>query len=79
MGGLQQLQRHALEELLWIFIPTAEAITWGSLIAYYDGSSFRMPAWLDRALAKIGEYSYSIYLLHFFPMVLLRNIYGNTR
>jgi peptidoglycan/LPS O-acetylase OafA/YrhL len=34
-----------------------------------------MPARLDRALAKIGEWSYSIYLLHFFPAVLLRNFF----
>jgi peptidoglycan/LPS O-acetylase OafA/YrhL len=75
MGGYNNYTGAPSQSPLWIFLPTAEAITWGSLIAYYDGSSFRMPAWLDRSLAKIGEYSYSIYLLHFFPMVLLRNIF----
>lgn len=75
MGGYYNHTGAPSQSPLWIFIPTAEAITWGSLIAFYDGSSFRMPAWLDRALAKVGEWSYSIYLLHFFPMVLLRNIF----
>ncbi len=41
----------------------------------FDGASFGMPAWLDRALAKTGEYSCSIHLLHFFPIVLLRDIF----
>jgi peptidoglycan/LPS O-acetylase OafA/YrhL len=57
---------------LWIVVPTMEAITYASLIALYDGSQVRLPTWLDRGLAKVGEWSYSIYLLHFFPIVLLR-------
>lgn len=60
---------------LWIVLPTVEAVTWGALIAFYDGTTFTLPAWLDRALAKIGERSYSIYLLHFFPMVALRHLF----
>jgi peptidoglycan/LPS O-acetylase OafA/YrhL len=60
---------------LWIFIPTIEALTWGSLIALYDGSSIKLPRLVDRGLAKIGEWSYSIYLLHFFPIVLMRHMF----
>jgi len=74
MGGFN-MNNGASPSALWIVIPTAEAVTWGSLIALYDGSSFKMPAILDRALAKIGEWSYSIYLLHFFPIVLMRNLF----
>lgn len=75
MGGFYHFNGTPSPSPLWIFIPTAEAITWGSLIAFYEGASFKMPAWLDRALAKVGEWSYSIYLLHFFPIILLRNIF----
>jgi peptidoglycan/LPS O-acetylase OafA/YrhL len=75
MGGYYHYNGTPSPSLLWIFIPTVEAITWGSLIAWYDGTTFKMPAWLDRPLAKVGEWSYSIYLLHFFPIVLLRNIF----
>jgi len=75
MGGFFNHTGAPSKSALWIFIPTVEAITYGSLIAFYDGTTFKMPAWLDRALAKIGEYSYSIYLLHFFPIILLRNIF----
>jgi peptidoglycan/LPS O-acetylase OafA/YrhL len=60
---------------LWIFIPTIEAVTWSALIALYDGSSIKLPKLVDRALAKIGEWSYSIYLLHFFPIVLMRHLF----
>jgi peptidoglycan/LPS O-acetylase OafA/YrhL len=72
MGGYYNRTGVASGSALWIVIPTIEAITYGALISLYDGSSMRMPAWLDRGLAKIGEWSYSIYLLHFFPIVLLR-------
>jgi peptidoglycan/LPS O-acetylase OafA/YrhL len=75
MGGFHNHTGAPSPSPLWIFIPTAEAITWGSLIAFYDGSTFRIPTWLDRSLAKVGDWSYSIYLLHFFPIVLLRDAF----
>jgi peptidoglycan/LPS O-acetylase OafA/YrhL len=75
MGGFHHFDGTPSKSVLWVFIPTVEAITWGSLIAFYDGASFKMPAWLDRALAKVGEWSYSIYLLHFFPIVLMRHLF----
>jgi peptidoglycan/LPS O-acetylase OafA/YrhL len=75
MGGFHHFNGTPSPSPLWIFLPTVEAMTWGSLIAFYDGATFKMPAWIDRALAKVGEWSYSIYLLHFFPMVLLRNVF----
>ena len=79
MGGFHHFDGSPSPSPLWIFIPTAEAITWGSLIALYDGATFRMPSWLDRFLARIGEWSYSIYLLHFFPMVALRNVFWDAQ
>lgn len=60
---------------LWIVIPTVEAITYASFIAWYDNAAFKMPTRLDRALANIGAWSFSIYLLHFFPAVALRNYF----
>jgi rhamnosyltransferase len=75
-GGFYHFDGSPSPSPLWIVIPTIEGITWSSLIACYEGASFRMPPWLDRALAKVGEWSYSIYLLHFFPIILLRNIFA---
>lgn len=72
-GGYYHFDGSPSPSPLWIVLPTIEAITWGSFIAWYDGAAFRMPAWLDRMLAKVGEWSYSIYLLHFFPIIFLRN------
>ncbi|MCY7397804.1 MAG: acyltransferase [Sphingomonas bacterium] len=49
---------------LWLFIPTIEGVTLGALIAWYDANPIRSPKmWL---VQKAGEYSFSIYLLHFF-------------
>ena len=49
---------------LWVFIPTIEGLTLGALIAWYDANPIRSPRmWL---VQKAGEYSFSIYLLHFF-------------
>jgi peptidoglycan/LPS O-acetylase OafA/YrhL len=51
---------------LWIVIPTIEALAYASMIAWYDNSKVILPTTIDRILSKIGEWSYSIYLLHFF-------------
>ena len=59
-------------------IPTIEAITYASIIAWYDNAQFKLPATIDRTLARIGEWSFSIYLLHFFPAVALRTIFWTT-
>ena len=75
MGGYYNRTGVVSGSPLWIVIPTIEGITYASLIALYDGASVRLPSWLDRGLAKIGEWSYSIYLLHFFPVVLLRWVF----
>ncbi|MGE0562918.1 MAG: acyltransferase family protein [Pseudolabrys sp.] len=75
MGGFYNRTGAPSQSPLWIVIPTIEAVTFGALIAWYDGSHIRLPAWLDRALTKAGEWSYSIYLLHFFPIIALRHYF----
>jgi peptidoglycan/LPS O-acetylase OafA/YrhL len=75
MGGYNNHTGAPSLSAVWIFIPTLEAVTWGSLIALYERSEIKMPPMIDRALAKIGEWSYSIYLLHFFPIILMRNLF----
>ena len=78
MGGYHNQTGAPSPSPLWIVTPTVEAITYASVIAFYDGSKFVLPRWLDRNLARIGEWSFSIYLLHFFPAVALRNIFWTT-
>ncbi|MEA1071022.1 acyltransferase [Sphingomonas sp. LY160] len=48
----------------WIFMTTLEGATFGAIIAWYDAHPIRSPKmWLVK---KAGDYSYAIYLLHFF-------------
>jgi len=54
------------KQWLWIVLPSLEGAAYASLIAYYE-KSFRMPAaGVSGFIGKIGEWSYSFYLLHFF-------------
>lgn len=51
---------------IWIILPTAEAIAYSSLIAYYDTTYRPAATGFSWALSKVGDYSYSIYLIHVF-------------
>jgi len=53
-------------EPVWIFLPTVEGIAYAIGIAWYDNSFFHSTTGLSRFIGRIGEYSYSIYLLHVF-------------
>jgi peptidoglycan/LPS O-acetylase OafA/YrhL len=77
-GGYWNHTGAASTNPLWIVIPTIEAITYASFIAWYDKAQLKLPAAIDRTLARIGEWSFSIYLLHFFPAVALRTIFWNA-
>lgn len=50
---------------LWIILPTVQGLAFGALIAGYENARIELPRRADRALAHVGEASYSIYLLHF--------------
>lgn len=52
-------------EAIWIIMPTLQGLAFGALIAGYEHWRHAPPPSVDRALAKVGEVSYSIYLLHF--------------
>src|SRR6185312_8870385 len=60
MGGYYNHTGAPSPSAVWIFIPTVEAVTWGSLIALYERLPINLPQVVDRAIAKIGEWSYSI-------------------
>ncbi|HUS97820.1 MAG TPA: acyltransferase [Hyphomicrobiaceae bacterium] len=50
---------------LWIIIPAVSGLSFGAIIVGYEAAPITIPKLLDRCLAKIGEASYSLYLLHF--------------
>jgi peptidoglycan/LPS O-acetylase OafA/YrhL len=63
-GGFYQIGKGSS---VWIVLPTIEAASYSTLVAYYD-TTYRQSACSSAswALSKIGDYSYSIYLLHVF-------------
>jgi peptidoglycan/LPS O-acetylase OafA/YrhL len=48
-------------KVLW---PTLEALLWAGFVIGYMEESRRLPDWLSRGLASVGEVSFSMYLLH---------------
>jgi peptidoglycan/LPS O-acetylase OafA/YrhL len=57
-GGLENQAR-------WkVFWPTTEGALWAAFIVGYLHLAQRIPGWLSRGLAQVGEVSFSMYLLH---------------
>jgi peptidoglycan/LPS O-acetylase OafA/YrhL len=57
---------HPSSSLLWVFLPTVEALTYACAIAWYDSSFRHIASGCSKFLGLIGTCSYSIYLLHFY-------------
>ena len=55
----------------WVFIPTLEGAFYGVLIAWYDQSFSPSSKGASGFIARIGQYSYSIYLFHFFFVFMM--------
>ena len=67
LGGFYQLgEKHPELDALWVVIPTIEGAFFAAFIAYYDNSFAVKTSRLSGFLSRVGTYSYSIYLLHFF-------------
>lgn len=65
-GGYYHLGGLPSPSPLWIILPTMEGAAYAALIAWYDRSFAMSRKGFSGYLARIGEYSYSIYLLHGF-------------
>lgn len=65
-GGFYQNRSYPSPSLLWIVMPTVEGLAYAALIAWYHNSFAHSGGAISRLIARIGTYSYSIYLLHFF-------------
>lgn len=63
-GGYYGLGGNPSTSPLWIVIPTLEGLAYGFMIVAYEKLPVRIPRVIDITLARIGEASYSIYLLH---------------
>lgn len=65
-GGYYQFDAFPSSSAIWVVLTTIEGFAYASLIAWYDNSFKHSSGWFSRFLARVGTYSYSIYLLHFF-------------
>jgi peptidoglycan/LPS O-acetylase OafA/YrhL len=65
-GGFFQDPPHPSRSPLWILVPAVEGLAYALGIAWYDNSFSHSTSGISRLIGRIGEYSYSIYLLHYF-------------
>ncbi len=66
IGGFYKNVQYPSPSLLWLIMPTIEGLAYATLIAWYESSFKHSVNGISWMWAKMGEYSYSIYLLHFF-------------
>lgn len=65
-GGFYQNPSYPSPSPLWIVLPTIEGIAFAVGIAWYDNAFSHSTTGFSRFVGRIGEFSFSIYLLHFF-------------
>jgi peptidoglycan/LPS O-acetylase OafA/YrhL len=65
-GGWQDFLGYPSTAPVWVFQPSVEGLAAAILIAWYDTSFKFAGGGLSKLIGRIGEYSYSIYLLHVF-------------
>lgn len=70
-GGFYKNPSYPSSNAIWIILPTLEGIAYSTFIAWYDGSFEHSTNGISRFIGKLGEYSYSIYLLH--PFIVFRS------
>jgi len=65
-GGFYGMPTYPSPHPIWVLLPAIEGTLYAGLIAYYDRTFRPSDRGVSRFVARIGELSYSIYLLHFF-------------
>ncbi len=74
LGGFYMYPSYPSPSLLWAYLPAIEGLAYAMLIAWYDNSFKHSTGKVSLFVAKIGTYSYSIYLLHFFVVFSMANV-----
>jgi peptidoglycan/LPS O-acetylase OafA/YrhL len=69
LGGFYQNPSYPSPSPLWIFLPTIEGIAYAVGIAWYESSFFHSTTGVSKFIGRVGEFSYSIYLLHWFVVI----------
>ena len=70
-GGYFGASGYPTDDPSWILLPTLEGLAYASAIALYDALAKPADRGWSGLVGKIGAYSYSIYLLHFFVVFQL--------
>jgi peptidoglycan/LPS O-acetylase OafA/YrhL len=65
-GGYYNYPSYPSPSRLWIIFTTVEGIAFGTAIAWYETSFIHSTTGVSRYIGRMGELSYSIYILHFF-------------
>jgi peptidoglycan/LPS O-acetylase OafA/YrhL len=65
-GGLSSNLPDPSQSPIWIILPTIEGLAYAVGIAWYESSFTHSTTGVSKFIGRIGEYSYSIYLLQFF-------------
>lgn len=60
----------------WIAWSSLEASLWAAILIGYLAAPFRLPDWIDRAFAKGGEWSFSIYMWHTLVIFTMAELFG---
>lgn len=66
LGGFNQLPSYPSPSPLWIFLPTIEGFAYAVGVSWYDNAFSHANNGISRIIGRMGDYSYSIYLLHIF-------------
>lgn len=66
IGGYYRNPSYPSPNPLWIIMPTIEGLAYAVAIAWYESSFNHSTTGVSKFVSVMGEYSYSIYLLHFF-------------
>lgn len=74
IGGFYNLITYPSPSPLWILIPTIEGYFFATATAWYETSFKQTHGTISRFVARLGEYSYSIYLLHFFVVFSMADL-----
>jgi peptidoglycan/LPS O-acetylase OafA/YrhL len=77
-GGFYNNPSYPSPSLIWVFMPTIEGVIYAILIAWYDNSFSHSTNRLSSFFSTVGNYSYSIYLLHFFVVFWMANFINDN-
>ncbi len=67
------------KQVFWIFWSFIESGCWALFICAWLVAPLRIPGWLDRALCRGGEISFSFYLLHGLVLFILHELLGELK